>query len=202
MASPQPGSHQPQSSIHHCLLRPSPTKNQTTHQNNLREEEAKGDRQKTLHTFKCSTCQEVFTSPSALQSHKLSVHGKDKQQQYTCGKCTKTFSSRAQLSKHQRSHSAQRPFQCPHCHKLTRLQLSYATTAVHTQERNRLLFDCGKAFMQAICLRIHMTQHSGERPHACPHCSKSYPTLSNSSTPTITHRGEALLLFRVWEEFR
>lgn len=191
MALPQPGSPPTAEQYTPPPSETEPNKEQDNISEQPTRRRGKGRLPKTLHTFKCSTCQEVFDSPSALQSHKLSVHGKDKQQQYTCGKCTKTFSSRAQLSKHQRSHSVQRPFQCPQCHKAYKTHSELRNhSRSHTGEKPFVCFDCGKAFMQAICLRIHMTQHSGERPHSCPHCSKSYPTLSKLKVHQRSHTGE------------
>lgn len=130
--------HRPQSSIHHRLLRPSPTKNQTTHQNNLQEEEAKGDRQKLCTLL---NARPVRRSLPALQLYRATSYRYmvktnssntpvvSAQRHSPAGHSFPSICAPTLLSVRSSAHTAIR---------LTRLQRSYATTAVHTQGRNHL----------------------------------------------------------------
>ncbi|GJE97222.1 C2H2-type zinc finger protein [Phanerochaete sordida] len=48
---------------------------------------------------------------------------------------------------------------------------------------------CGKRFQRPSSLRNHITSHTGERPHECPHpgCGKRFSTRSNMRRHAVVH---------------
>ena len=49
---------------------------------------------------------------------------------------------------------------------------------------------CNYSTNWAFVLRIHMTNHSGEKNHKCAQCTKSFSQASTLKTHLLTHSGE------------
>ena len=65
--------------------------------------------------FKCSQCDEVFTTSSNLQTH-MRVHNRDKP--FKCTLCHKAFVQGSNLASHIRGvHDGEKPFKCTLCDK-------------------------------------------------------------------------------------
>ena len=94
--------------------------------------------------FKCVTCGQLFKHNGDLKKHVDAVHlGK---RPFICGDCGATFARVQELKRHVTSkHSAVAPrFACTHP-------------------------GCSSSFTAKASLKLHMMDHTGERPFPCPY---------------------------------
>ncbi|XP_063371743.1 oocyte zinc finger protein XlCOF6-like [Cydia amplana] len=115
-------------------------------------------------TRACALCGENFKDDPALQEHVRERH-QDRQTQ--CQECDMTFASEASRSVHyERVHLKVKVRRC-----LPKTGRKYDRYGDHF-----MCEMCGKKCQNNIALKYHIRSHTGEKPHACPHCPKHYST--------------------------
>ncbi|CAG7815541.1 unnamed protein product [Allacma fusca] len=108
--------------------------------------------------FSCETCHQRFRSKSVLERH---IHCHLPPNQITCSICSAVFPTRNQLNRHVKLlHKDSPHYPCPHCPYL----------ALHP----------GK-------LNIHLTVHTGDKPHVCDICDKRFARKSNMAKHKSRH---------------
>ncbi|XP_070210970.1 zinc finger protein ZFP2-like isoform X2 [Littorina saxatilis] len=98
----------------------------------------------------CPVCNKKFPAEKRAGFKR---HVKSHAQRVQCKTCGKWLSSPDALKNHQRGlHGTEKPFSCE---------------------------ECGMMFGFYHSYKLHRLKHSGARPHSCPHCAKSYLTVSH-----------------------
>ncbi|XP_061727230.1 zinc finger protein 433-like [Cydia pomonella] len=173
-------------------------------------EEARAAHARTQHEFCCEECDQSFVSPSSLETHHQRVHlrikwpayGRTREMnkeyyrkikertrlraQVVCEICGAKLVSNAALERHQlgqcKRERSSKSYQCPSCDKLcaTRQGLQLHVT-LHTGEKPHKCSQCAQQFRQAGALkRHHATVHLGiDTRVQCAQCGKYFSTPSS-----------------------
>ena len=86
----------------------------------------------------CLSCNKTFSSISALNKHKRTIHTDEKP--FSCDICKLKFREKGNLVKHKSVHSSDKPYRCT---------------------------VCKKAFRQKNVLKQHEKIHTGEKKFSC-----------------------------------
>nr|CAH7724011.1 unnamed protein product [Callosobruchus chinensis] len=130
----------------------------------------------------CEKCGMVLSSLVAVEKHSnlhKELENKRKNEQYNCPLCTKIFKSeRALFAHYERNHDA---CVCDVCGKLysSAQSLKNHQSTVHEEAKSFACTICEKRCKRRSDLRIHMRTHTGERPHNCKMCFRSFINFSN-----------------------
>ncbi|XP_026729625.1 uncharacterized protein LOC113495204 [Trichoplusia ni] len=194
--------------------------------NSVTEEEPVGDTKELLTAplllnrtddFKCTLCNQVFTSSEYLAVHMrrhsatarytcgecgktfsqlrnfkyhMSIHRGTREFAATCTVCGKYFNDRGYLSSHMKIHRNRKEYKCTLCPKSFNQRVAYNMhVRIHTGVKPHVCSECGKAFSRKMLLKQHQRTHSGERPYACPHCDKRFADRSNMTLHLRLHTG-------------
>ncbi|CAH0627128.1 unnamed protein product [Chrysodeixis includens] len=170
-----------------------------------------------IDDFKCTLCNQVFTSSEYLSVHMrrhsatarytcgecgktfsqlrnfkyhMSIHRGTREFAATCTVCGKYFNDRGYLSSHMKIHRNRKEYKCTLCPKSFNQRVAYNMhVRIHTGVKPHVCSECGKAFSRKMLLKQHQRTHSGERPYACPHCDKRFADRSNMTLHLRLHTG-------------
>ena len=126
----------------------------------------------------CPVCNKRYKNNKAMLVH-FTVHSLD--DKFECPHCDKKF----KLEKHLQSHlvvHAERSLPCPKCDKMFKHEKNLKIH-MNSHEKPFECNECGSRFAHERYLLHHLEKHKeGITPkiYRCPHCGKSYPSLSNA----------------------
>lgn len=140
---------------------------------------------------RCDICPKAYMRTNDLEHHKKIVHvdgGAEPQRPSSllCDLCGKEFKCKSQLAVHFQSHTGERPHLCDICgRKFARqYQLKRHKILVHANRvsgEENLPPDapfacdiCGKRLKSEALLATHARIHSGDKPHRCSICLRSF----------------------------
>lgn len=140
---------------------------------------------------RCNICSKAYMRTNDLEHHKKIVHvdgGAESQRSSSllCDLCGKEFKCKSQLAVHFQSHTGERPHLCDICgRKFARqYQLKRHKLLVHANRASgeeNLPPDspfacdiCGKRLKSEALLAAHARIHSGDKPHRCSICLRSF----------------------------
>lgn len=140
---------------------------------------------------RCDLCPKAYMRTNDLEHHKKIAHveGAAEPQQPSlllCDFCGKEFKCRSQLAIHYQIHTGERPHLCDICGRKfgRQYQLKRHKILVHANQVNgeeSLPHDapftcsiCGKRLKSEALLAAHSRIHSGDKPHRCGICLRSF----------------------------
>ncbi|XP_056155725.1 zinc finger protein 436-like [Lampris incognitus] len=142
--------------------------------------------------YPCDLCSKAYMRSMDLDYHKKTVHvhgamQPPKPSTLLCDWCGKEFKCKSQLEIHYLTHTGERPHLCDLCgrrfgrlHQLQRHKIcvhvnSSGKEAVSSSADSPFVCQvCGKRLKTRLLLEAHSRVHSGDKPHPCNLCSRSF----------------------------
>eukprot|EP00058_Branchiostoma_floridae_P011074 XP_002596562.1 hypothetical protein BRAFLDRAFT_235018 [Branchiostoma floridae] len=111
----------------------------------------------------CDECGALFSSQSALQQHRLTIH--NCLQPFKCHICPAAFRRSYELDRHLQREIAYKPYRCEMCQISfkTKSNLSQHNLFRHTEERPFKCELCQAGFKRNFELNRHMNTHNRRR---------------------------------------
>ncbi|KAJ8939009.1 hypothetical protein NQ314_011259, partial [Rhamnusium bicolor] len=155
--------------------------------------------------YQCNTCNEEFTSVTALKEHTLNtcqsnalqcnicrkefkdskklighLKGHMVAKDYGCKICGKRYPNPSTFTVHMRTHTGERPFKCQICNKgFVRWAGVVGHMKTHEEHKPFRCETCGKCFKISSNLERHKILHSGSLPFCCSYCGKCFSQSDN-----------------------
>ncbi|XP_048002616.1 zinc finger protein 485-like [Leguminivora glycinivorella] len=157
------------------------------------------------HQFVCAVCSAGFTSAEALSRH--SEAGGDHGALSPCEQCGENCASETQLQEHvNEAHSAE-SHRCERCsmvfnnataldthnrrkHLGQRYQGPKRDKICYEPSKRRAMCDQCGATVNAAILEYHKRTHLAVKPHACPHCPKTFALPAALTYHVRSHTGD------------
>ena len=137
----------------------------------------------------CEICKATFTDGSNFRRHCKTVHTK---KSHIWKKCCKSYILPDEIEAHEKYHEEnettkrifkkenKNKFQCERCPKqFTRSDRLKVHIRNHTGEKPLKCDHCPKQYASRDMLKIHIRQHTGERPYTCEICKSTFTDGSN-----------------------
>jgi uncharacterized Zn-finger protein len=137
---------------------------------------------------RCTSCEYVAISPSALAIH-LRVHTGEKP--FSCTLCEYRAASKSHLTRHMRTHTGEKPFPCTLC-EFWAAHKSDLTSHMrrHMGEKPYSCTLCEYRAARKSDLTAHMKRHTGEKPYSCTLCEYRAAQKGHLTRHMKTHTGE------------
>lgn len=109
---------------------------------------------------------------------------------FKCQYCDKTYNVRSSWKAHLLMHSDEKPHKCPICEKSFKLPGTlkvnmYTSVNWSSLQGSTILFQstcCAGADVIFFVCQMHLNQHTGDLPYACPFCPKKFASSGNYYT--------------------
>lgn len=87
-------------------------------------------------------------------------------------------------------------FPSENLHKLRELFKEFELDSMirtHTGEKPHQCTRCGRSFSRVFLLQIHQRTHTGEKPYACDTCNRSFAQQGDLAAHKRIHSGESTI---------
>lgn len=123
--------------------------------------------------FQCSKCQRVFDSETKMRRHIFLQHDPVEME---CFHCFAKYDSMLHFERHVATHFTRNEYLCDFCPTMfNRVSGLLDHLAKHKNERQRFTcIECGKVLANRLSFTIHQRTHTGEKPHACRFCDRTF----------------------------
>ena len=162
-------------------------------QQRIYEKHQREHKEGTAFPCDCKGCLvKIIFSKLGLEKHKLEAHGIEKSG-FECEHCHKVFKSSARriYKRHLTKHSNIKDFLCMECGKAFKVKQGLT---FHMKKHNNF-FDhecktCGKKFVSKGILNTHIGSSHTEASFACEFCGNKFNTKGSLNTHITSHTGE------------
>lgn len=127
--------------------------------------------------FQCSKCQRVFDTETKMRRHIFIQHNPTEME---CFHCFAKYDSMLHFERHVATHFTRNEYLCDFCPTMfNRVSGLLDHLAKHQSERQRYTCsECGKVLANRLSFNIHQRTHTGEKPHACRFCDRTFSQVS------------------------
>jgi len=127
--------------------------------------------------FQCSKCQRVFDTETKMRRHIFAQHNPSEME---CFHCFAKYDSMLHFERHVSTHFTRNEYLCDFCPTMfNRVSGLLDHLAKHKSERHKFTCqECGKVLANRLSFTIHQRTHTGEKPHACRFCDRTFSQVS------------------------